>query len=172
MERARLRRGAESAAGSGVPSPALPGQLPLRSASPQTAVDVHLPSVLVVAEEAAVRNAVARELTQDFELLNAITFTSAVRKLSARPSLVAIIVDLGLRERHSAPWFLARLVDHAYEGPRVLLSSVMAREEASTQRRGSVSHFTLARPWHPGELRASLESALGFYGGAVRPQDM
>jgi DNA-binding NtrC family response regulator len=126
----------------------------------------------VVAEAAAVRNAVARELARDFELLNATTFDSSVRKLSAQPSLAVIIVDLELADERGASWFLARLVDHAYEGPRILLSSVLAREHASSMRRGSVSHFTLAQPWSPGELRSSICTALGHYGRSVRLQDM
>jgi DNA-binding NtrC family response regulator len=123
-----------------------------------------LPAVLVVAEAAGVRNAVARELTRDFELINALSFASAVRKLSARPSLAAIIVDLALTDRHGASWFLARLVDYAYDGPRILLSGALGAEHASSMRRGSVSHFTLARPWPGGELRSSIVTALGFYG--------
>jgi hypothetical protein len=154
--------------------PALPGlgTLPLRSAPWAPSTAGHVPPVLVVAEAAAVRNAVARELARDFELLNATTFDSAVRKLAARPSLAAIIVDLDLADERGAPWFLARLVDHAYEGPRILLSRALAREEASTMRRGSVSHFTLAQPWNPGELRSSLCTALGYDGLSVRLQDV
>jgi hypothetical protein len=126
----------------------------------------------VVAEAASVRNAVAWELARDFELLNAVTFDSAVRKVSTCPSLVAIIVDLDLNDGQGAPWFLARLVDHAYDGPRVLLSSALRREEASSMRRGSVSHFTLAQPWSLGELRSSIDTALGHYGPALPSQDM
>lgn len=118
------------------------------------------------------RNAVARELARDFELLNAVTFESAFRKLSAQPSLGAIVVDLDLSDARGAPWFLARLVDHAYEGPRILLSSVLGRESASSMRRGSVSHFTLARPWSSGELHSSIVTALGYYGLSPRLQDM
>jgi DNA-binding response OmpR family regulator len=132
----------------------------------------HLPVILVVAEAAAVRNAVARELARDFELLNAVGFASAVRKLSARPSLAAIIVDLDLCDELGAPWFLARLVDHAYEGPRILLSSALGREDACSMRRGSVSHFALARPWGHGELLASIDTALGRSGLASRLQDV
>ncbi|KFE68104.1 hypothetical protein DB31_7341 [Hyalangium minutum] len=128
-----------------------------------------LPVVLIVAEAAAVRNAVARELARDFELLNATTFASAVRQLSARPAIAAIIVDLDLSDALGAPWFLARLVDHAYEGPRILLSSVLERAQASSLRRGSVSHFTLARPWSIGELRSVLDTTLGFYGLSWAP---
>lgn len=115
------------------------------------------------------RNAVARELARDFELLNATTFASAVRQLLARPWLAAIIVDLDLSDGLGAPWFLARLVDHAYEGPRILLSSVLERERASSLRRGSVSHFALARPWSTGELRSVLDTTLGFSGLAWAP---
>ncbi|MFL5348607.1 MAG: hypothetical protein ACJ8AT_27745 [Hyalangium sp.] len=118
------------------------------------------------------RNAVARELARHFELLNATRFDSAVRKLSAQPSLAAIIVDLEMRDERGAPWFLARLMEHAYEGPRILLSSALAREDASSMRRGSVSHFTFARPWNPGELRSHLSTALGVSGLPSRLQDM
>lgn len=119
------------------------------------------PAVLVVAESASVRNAVARELARDFELINAVTFASAVRKLSARPAMGAIIVDLALADRHGASWFLARLVARAYAGPRILLSGAMGPDHASSMRRGSVSHFTLTSPWLWGELRASLVTAMG-----------
>ncbi len=122
------------------------------------------PRILVVAEAAGVRNAVARELARDFELLNAVTFASAARKLSTSPALAAIIVDLALTDRHGPSWFLARLVDHAYEGPRILLSGAMGPEPASSMRRGSVSHFTLATPWLWGELRASIVTARGCSG--------
>lgn len=115
----------------------------------------------MVAEAASVRNAVAQELARDFELINATTFASAVRKLSARPRVAAIIVDLALADRHGASWFLARLVDHAYEGPRILLSGAMGPDHASSLRRGSVSHFTLTSPWLRGELRSSVVTALG-----------
>jgi hypothetical protein len=115
----------------------------------------------VVAEAASVRNAVARELARDFELINAITFTSAVRKLSSRPLLAAVVVDLALADRHGASWFLARLVDHAYAGPRILLSGAMGPDHSSSMRRGSVSHFTLTSPWPRGELRSSLAAAMG-----------
>lgn len=154
-----------------MPGPGSVGAIALRSA-PRLPVTAGQPVVLVVAEAAAVRNAVARELARDFQLLNAITFASAVRKLSARPSLSAIIVDLELSGEHGAPWFLARLVDHAYEGPRILLSSALAREHASSMRRGSVSHFALARPWGRGELRSSIDAALGHYGSSSRLQDV
>lgn len=146
--------------------------IPLRSARRESPTVGHAPTLLVVAETADVRNAVARELARDFELLNASTFDSAVRKLSAQPSLAAIIIDLELQGERGAPWFLARLVDHAYEGPRILLSSVVAREDASSMRRGSLSHFTLARPWSPGELRSSICTALGHYGLDLSSQDM
>lgn len=128
-----------------------------------------LPTVLLVAEAAAVRNAVARELARDFELLNATSFASAERQLSEHPSLAAVIVDLDLSDALGAPWFLARLVDHAYEGPRLLLSSALERERASSLRKGSVSHFTLARPWSPGELRSVLDTTLGCYGLSWAP---
>jgi DNA-binding NtrC family response regulator len=142
------------------------------SASPESSAESHQPSVLVVAEAAAVRNAVARELARDFELLNAVTFESAIRKLSAQPSLRAVIVDLDLSDGRGAPWFLARLVDHAYEGPRILLSSALGRESASSMRRGSLSHFTLARPWSFGELHSSIITALGYYRLSPGPPDM
>jgi DNA-binding NtrC family response regulator len=155
-----------------MPSIPEPGVIALRSAHRGPSTAEHSPTVLVVAEAADVRNAVARELARDFELLNASTFDSAVRKLSAQPSLAAIIIDLELQGERGAPWFLARLVDHAYEGPRILLSRALAREDASSMRRGSLSHFTLARPWSSGELRSSICTALGHYGLALRPQDM
>lgn len=128
-----------------------------------------VPAVLVVAEAAAVRIAVARELARDFELLNATTFASAECQLAALPAIAAIIVDLDLSDEPGASWFLARLVDRAYEGPRILLSSVLERERASSLRRGSVSHFTLARPWNTGELRSVLDTTLGFYGLSWAP---
>ena len=171
-ESPRLRRRALPPERRGSPCGQELGTLPLQSASWEPSTAASLPTVLVVAEAAAVRNAVARELARDFELLNATTFDSAVRKLSAQPSLAAIIVDLELRDERGASWFLARLVEHAYEGPRILLSSALAREDASSIRRGSVSHFTFARPWKPGELLASLTAALGASGLAPRHQDM
>lgn len=168
----RLRRRALSPEWWGLSCRPELGTLPLRRVSWEPSTSESLPTVLVVAEAAAVRNAVARELARDFELLNATTFDSAVRKLSAQPSLAAVIVDLELRDERGAPWFLARLVEHAYDGPRILLSSALAREDASSMRRGSVSHFTFARPWRPGELHSNLSTALGVSRLASRAQDM
>jgi DNA-binding NtrC family response regulator len=145
------------------------GMRSLRGAPPEAAMPRLLPTVLVVAEAAAVRNAVARELVRDFELINATTFASAVRQLSECSPLAAIVVDLELSDECGAPWFLARLVDHAYEGPRILLSSALERERASSLRQGSVSHFTLARPWCAGELRSILDTTLGYSGLAWAP---
>ena len=128
-------------------------------------------AVLVIAQEATVRNTVAGELAPCFELLNATTFSSAVRRLDALPTLAAVIVDLDLNDAPGAGWLLARLVDHAFEGPRLLLSSALGPEHASCLRRGCVSHFTLARPWFPGELLSSLVSALGSSPPPARLQD-
>jgi hypothetical protein len=129
-------------------------------------------AVLVVAQASSVRNTVTGELAHCFELLNATTFSSAARKLDAGPCLSAVIVDLDLNDGPGAGWLLARLVDHAFEGPRLLLSSALGPEHASCLRRGSVSHFTLARPWSSGELLVSLVSALGYSPPPARLQDM
>ncbi|MDC0711381.1 hypothetical protein POL68_23120 [Stigmatella sp. ncwal1] len=144
-----------------MPSSAAPGQAPLRSSPPDRSGVEQEPCILVIAERVSVRNAVASELARNFELLHAVHFTSAIRKLSARPSVAAIIVDLAMVDGRGASWFLARLVDHAYEGPRILLSAALGREDASSLRRSSLSHFTLATPWAPGELQASITLALG-----------
>ncbi|MDY7226131.1 hypothetical protein [Hyalangium rubrum] len=145
-----------------MPAPSVLGTLPSRRSPLERSGAEQPPTILVVAEAASVRNAVARELTREFELLNASTFDSAVRKLSASPSLAALIVDLDLSDEHGASWFLARVVDHAYDGPRILLSSALGSEHASSMRRASVSHFTLPSPWQQGELRSSLGAALGL----------
>lgn len=119
------------------------------------------PRVLVIAEDTQVRLAVARELARRFDLLHAVSFTSAVRKLEAGEAFSALVVDLGLSDTRGAPWFLARLVDHAFEGPRILLSGAIRPERASSLSQGSVTHFALARPWPYGALRTLLETALG-----------
>ncbi|WP_225414165.1 DNA-binding transcriptional response regulator [Stigmatella hybrida] len=144
----------------------------LRSSPPDRAGSDREPSVLVIAEQVSVRNDVARELARNFEILHATHFTSALRKLAARPSVSAIILDLALVDGRGASWFLARLVDHAYEGPRILLSSVLGRQETSSQSSGPRSHFTLATPWVPGELRAHIDRALGTPCAAQRAVDM
>ncbi|WP_232293233.1 hypothetical protein [Stigmatella aurantiaca] len=156
----------------GMPSPTAPCQVPLRSSPPDRSGVEQEPCVLVVAERVSVRNAVASELARNFELLHAIHFASAIRKLSARPSMAAVIVDLALMDGRGASWFLARLVDHAYEGPRILLSTALAREDASSLRRSSLSHFTLATPWAPGELRSSIALALGSASQPAPSADM
>jgi DNA-binding NtrC family response regulator len=164
MERNRLRRRAHRLEGTAALTPSVWGAGAPRSPPPEPVRAERPPAILIVAAAADVRNAVARELARDFELINALSFTSAVRKLAARPALAAIIVDLALTDRHGASWFLARLVDHAYDGPRILLSGALGAEHASSMRRGSVSHFMLASPWPHGELRSSIVTALGCYG--------
>lgn len=116
--------------------------------------------ILVVADETQVRLAVARELSPRFDLLHALDFTSAARKLEAGERFSALVMDLGLSDARGASWFLARLVDHAFEGPRILLSRAIPREHASSLSQSCVSHFAFARPWRPGELCALIASAL------------
>lgn len=130
------------------------------------------PRVLVVAADTQVRLAVARELAPRFELLHAMDFTSAARKLEAGESFSALVIDLGLSDSRGASWFLARLVDHAFEGPRILLSGAIRREHASSLCQSCVTHFALARPWRGGELRALVESALGLPVARASARDM
>lgn len=117
--------------------------------------------ILVVADDTQVRLAAARELCPSFDLLHAVSFTSAARKLEAGEPFSGLVIDLGLSDVRGASWFLARLVDHAFEGPRILLSGAIRREQASSLSQSSQTHFAFARPWRGGELRALLESALG-----------
>jgi len=117
--------------------------------------------ILVVADDTQVRLAAARELCPRFELLHAVSFTSAARKLEAGEPFSGLVIDLGLSDVRGASWFLARLVDHAFEGPRILLSGAIRREQASSLSQSCQTHFALARPWRGGELRALLEAALG-----------
>ncbi|XXF78586.1 hypothetical protein P2318_02170 [Myxococcaceae bacterium GXIMD 01537] len=124
--------------------------------------------VLVVADDTQVRLEVARELAPRFDLLHALSFTSAAGKLEAGERFSALIIDLGLQDRHGAAWFLARLVDHAFEGPRILLSRAIRREHASSLSQSCVTHFALSRPWARGELRARLEGVLGPAPGSTR----
>jgi DNA-binding NtrC family response regulator len=115
----------------------------------------------VVADDTQVRISVARELCPRFDLLHAVSFTSAARKLEAGERFSALIIDLGLSDPRGASWFLARLVDHAFEGPRILLSRAIRPEHASSLSQSCVSHFALALPWAPGALRGRIERALG-----------
>lgn len=117
--------------------------------------------ILVVADDTQVRLAAARELCPRFDLLHAVSFTSAARKLEAGEPFSGLVMDLGLNDERGASWFLARLVDHAFEGPRILLSGAIPREQASSLSQSCQTHFALARPWRGGELRALLETALG-----------
>jgi hypothetical protein len=167
-----LRRRAFIPGMMGMPSPSSGAPVRLRSSPPDRPGADREPCVLVIAEQVAVRNDVARELARNFELLHALHFASALRKLAARPSVSAIILDLALMDGRSAAWFLARLVDHAYEGPRILLSSALGRQNATSMSRGPRSHFTLATPWAPGELRAHMERALGTPCAAQASADM
>jgi hypothetical protein len=167
-----LRRRAFIPGVMGMPASSGRGTVRLRSSPPDRAGAAVEPCVLVIAEQVSVRTAVARELARGFELLHALHFTSALRKLSARPSVAAIILDLALVDGRGASWFLARLVDHAYEGPRILLSSVLGRQDATSLSHGPRSHFPLATPWAPGELRTHLEHALGTPVPAPSAADM
>lgn len=117
--------------------------------------------ILVVADDTPVRLAAARELAPRFDLLHAVSFTSAAQKLEAGEPFAGLVMDLGLSDSRGASWFLARLVDSAFEGPRILLSGAIRREQASSLSESCRTHFALPRPWRDGELRAVLEAALG-----------
>jgi DNA-binding NtrC family response regulator len=133
--------------------------MPREQVRPASSSEAH--RILVVADDTQVRLAVARDLAPRFDILHALSFTSAVRKLEAGEPFSALVIDLGLSDTHGASWFLARLVDHAFEGPRILLSRAIGREHASSLSQSCVSHFALPLPWAEGELRARIERALG-----------
>ncbi len=142
------------------------GRAPRHASAPEPRARVQAPEphghrILVVADDTQVRISVARELCPRFDLLHAVSFTSAARKLEAGEPFSGLVIDLGLSDSRGASWFLARLVDHAFEGPRILLSGAIRREQATSLSESCRTHFALARPWRGGELRGLLESALG-----------
>ncbi len=118
--------------------------------------------VLFVADDAALRDAAWKELSPGFELLPANTFALAEPLLELEPAPSAILIDLGLADASNASEFLASLVERDYPGPRVLLSSRLNRQEAAALSQASILHFALPRPWSEGQLRATVEAALGF----------
>ncbi len=118
--------------------------------------------MLVVADDAGLRESIRRELSPGFELLPANTFALAEPLLDLEPAPAALLIDLGLADAKRAAEFLASLVERDYAGPRILLSGRFRPQEASTLSQSSIIHFALAMPWAPGELRATVEAALGF----------
>lgn len=118
--------------------------------------------MLFVADDSGLRETVRRELTPGFELLPANTFALAEPLLDLEPAPAALLIDLGLADAKRAAEFLAGLVERDYPGPRILLSGRFRPQEASTLSQSSIIHFALATPWAPGELRATVEAALGF----------
>jgi hypothetical protein len=115
-----------------------------------------------VADDAALRDAARKELTPGFELLPANTFALAEPLLELEPAPSAVLIDLGLEDAPNAAEFLAGLVERDYSGPRILLSGRFRRQEAAALSQSSILHFALPRPWGAGELRVTLEAALGF----------
>jgi hypothetical protein len=115
-----------------------------------------------VADDPVLRDAAWRELSPGFELLPANTFTLAEPLLDLTPAPAAILIDLGLGDAANAAEFLASLVERDYPGPRLLLSARFRRQEAATLSQSSILHFALTTPWGAGELRATVEAALGF----------
>jgi DNA-binding NarL/FixJ family response regulator len=125
-----------------------------------------------VADDAALRDVAWRELSPGFELLPANTFALAEPLLDIEPAPAAILIDLSLADAANAAEFLASLVERDYPGPRVLLSSKFRRQEAATLSQSSILHFALPRPWKAGELRATVEAALGFRPFPSAPQTL
>jgi DNA-binding NtrC family response regulator len=118
--------------------------------------------VLLVADDVALRETARTELSPGFELLPVNTFALAEPLLELDPPPAVILIDLGLADAANAAEFLASLVERDYSGPRLLLSGRFRRQEASTLSQSSILHFALPAPWAEGQLRATVEAALGF----------
>ena len=136
--------------------------LPPVSSEPPSRQPSGVLRVLFVADDAALRDAARKELTPGFELLPANTFALAEPLLELEPAPAAVLIDLGLEDASNAAEFLASLVERDYSGPRILLSGKFRRQEAAALSQSSILHFALPRPWGAGELRVTLEAALGF----------
>jgi len=136
--------------------------LPPVSSEPPSRQPTGVLRVLFVADDAALRDAARKELSPGFELLPSNTFALAEPLLELEPAPAAILIDLGLEDAPNAAEFLASLVERDYSGPRILLSGKFRRQEAAALSQSSILHFALPHPWGAGELRVTLEAALGF----------
>ncbi|GMT97845.1 hypothetical protein KH5H1_19640 [Corallococcus caeni] len=118
------------------------------------------PVLLVVSEAPEVRLAVAREVGLGCRMVTALGATSADRRLDLGVAVDGLVLDLDA-DRRVVSDFLCRLVDRAFHGPRILLSSGFRPEASATVPTGCHTHFALGRPWRAGELRSLLERVLG-----------
>ena len=119
---------------------------------------------MLVSEAPLLRLAIGRELASGFELAHALGTASADRRLDAGTLPDALVIDLDTSERSAVPAFLVRLVERGFTGPRILVSAHFRPELAASYSASCLTHFALARPWHPGALRALVESVLGVNG--------
>ncbi len=116
------------------------------------------PLVLVVDDEPLVRRALRRELSADFEVLEAGGPAAALALLGSHVrEVVAIVSDLDMDGDPGAGLvLLARVAEDFPACIRILVSGSLAAQF------GQMPHaeITIAKPWTAGEVRAAIRQLL------------
>ena len=121
------------------------------------------PVVLVVDDESMVRRALQRELSAEFEVLEADGPAAALALLGSHGcKVVAIVSDLDMDgDRGAGLLLLARVAEELPTCIRILVSGSLAAQF------GQMPHaeVTIAKPWTAGEIRAAIRQRLQDFAG-------
>jgi CheY-like chemotaxis protein len=117
------------------------------------------PRVLVVDDDAPVARALRRELTSEFEVLVALGPEPAAAALAGAPDLAAVITDLVMNGPRGLE-VLREAVERVPGCARILLSGTPDAPEVQRALDAGLAHGFVAKPWTPGEIRATVRSAI------------
>lgn len=119
-----------------------------------------LPTVLIVEDDVQVARAVGRELRSRFSLHFATTAAEAKALLAVSPRFDAAVCDLHLGGPVDGVDVLSEARRVNPSAIRVVLSSDVPQDLGPLMVAGTVERY-LAKPWVPGDVKKTLEDALG-----------
>jgi CheY-like chemotaxis protein len=117
-----------------------------------TNVASRAPRVLVLEDDGALREAIARDLGSEFEVVGAASYREALTLFDAG-GVRAVIADYDLRRAPQGRELLLRVRHRAPSCPRILLS---ARSDIDS----NVAHQFIGKPWRRGEIRDAIRHLL------------
>lgn len=119
------------------------------------------PRILVVDDDGALRRALARELCQDFEVVEASGVTEAIALIDAADAIVADL-DLGAG---SGLDVLGAARAGRPTCVRILMSAGPDPNSVADALRAGVAHTFLTKPWRPGLVAEVVRSLLPSLAG-------